>query len=222
MKISISTEDFELYNLLEREALKNHIDIVNAKVENVLFKNLEKNKSDAYIFCNDVYFCQRAVDFIKKNNPYLPVVIINKSEKIIKNADLYNEYNNSLEFINCLFINIENYKTNFDKLVKLTTKMSDIIKFGDCIYDPTRRILYHKDNEIKKLSEKEGYIIEILSNNINNVVKREIILEKIWRKSDYFVSRTLDVYICNLRNLLKDNNINLNIKNINKVGIILE
>ena len=133
------------------------------------------------------------------------------------------------------------YKKNFETLHKLTAKMHDRIEFDNCTYDPTRRILYHKVRvpqseedkakhkepeyeikEVEKLSAKKGGILEILAINYGEVVKKEVILEKVWRKTDYFVGRSLDVYITMLRNTFKDNHIKLNIKNISGVGLILE
>ena len=100
--------------------------------------------------------------------------------------------------------------------------MSGIIEFGQCKYDPTRRTLSYKDKEIKKLSAKEGGILEVLSSNFGEVVKKEIILEKVWHKSDYFSGRSMDVYVTHLRRLLRDNEIDMNIQNISGVGLILE
>jgi DNA-binding response OmpR family regulator len=100
--------------------------------------------------------------------------------------------------------------------------MSDVIEFNNCKYDPTRRTLFYKGKEVKKLSAKEGGIVEILASNFGEVVKKEIILEKVWHKSDYFSGRSMDVYVTHLRNLLKESDIDVNIKNISGVGLILE
>ena len=100
--------------------------------------------------------------------------------------------------------------------------MADVIEFGNCRYDPTRRTLFFKEKEVKKLSAKEGGIMEILSSNYGEVVKREIILEKVWHKDDYFAGRSMDVYVTNLRKLFAAKSVFLSIKNISGVGLILE
>jgi DNA-binding response OmpR family regulator len=69
---------------------------------------------------------------------------------------------------------------------------------------------------------KAGGIIELLAINYGQVVKKEVILEKVWRKSDYFAGRSMDVYVTNLRNTLRNNKIKLSIKNISGIGLILE
>ena len=72
------------------------------------------------------------------------------------------------------------------------------------------------------MTAKEGGILEILGSNFGTVVNKDIILEKVWQKSDYFSGRSMDVYITNLRNLLKKHNIDLTIENITGSGLILE
>jgi two-component system, OmpR family, response regulator len=100
-------------------------------------------------------------------------------------------------------------------------KQKEKIEFANCVYDPNLRTLYYRNKEISKLSEKTGGIIEILASNFGKLVKKELILEKIWFKSDYFSSRSMDVYITNIRKLFKQNNIELKIKNVSKSGLII-
>ena len=125
-------------------------------------------------------------------------------------------------FIDILSENLFNYYSNFGKLQKLTAKISDVIEFDNGKYDPSRRTLFYNGKEIKKLSTKEGGIIEALSSNYRGVVKKEIILEKVWGNSDYFSSRSMDVYITNLRKLFAAKNVGITIKNISGIGLIME
>jgi DNA-binding response OmpR family regulator len=90
------------------------------------------------------------------------------------------------------------------------------------VYDPTQRFLYYKDKEIKRLSIKEGGILEILASNYGKIVNKDVILEKVWHATDYFKRRSCDVYVTYLRNTLKANKIKLTIKNISGIGLILE
>ena len=118
--------------------------------------------------------------------------------------------------------NILAYKKNFDTLNKITSTSKEKISFSKYVYDPTHRKLYYNDNEIVKFTKKEGSIIEILAINYRNIVKKEIILEKVWHKNDYFVGRSMDVYITYLRNIFKEHNIDLNIINVSGSGLMIE
>jgi len=245
MKIVINTENIELYNIFYKIGKEQDYQIVNAKVENVLFDIIEKNNVDAYVLSNDTFYFKKAVDFIKKNNPYIPIIGIDINEQTFNvGADIYMNEPMKFEgdpsyyaFCYQIIYNINNYIKTFVTLKKLTTKLHDIIEFANCRYDPSRRILYHrvkvlqtdKDKEpeftykeIKKFSTKEGGILEILASNYGEVVKKDVILEKIWRKTDYFVGRSMDVYISYLRKTFRTNKIKLTIKNISGIGLILE
>jgi DNA-binding winged helix-turn-helix (wHTH) protein len=244
MKIVVNTKDTELYNMFYKAGKEDH-QVVNAKVENVLFDIIEKNNVDAYVLSNDTPYFKKAVDFIKKKDPYTPIIgMIYENPIITASVDIYMTVLSTIighsyeSFVNHVLYNINTYIKTFSTLKKLTTKLHDVIEFANCKYDPSRRILYHrvklvqtdKDKEpeftykeIKKFSKKEGDILEILAINYGEVVKKEIILEKVWRKpNDYFAGRSMDVYISYLRKTFKTNKIKLTIKNISGIGLILE
>lgn len=72
-----------------------------------------------------------------------------------------------------------------------------------------------------RLTPKEVALLKLLFNNPNKVLKREEILVMIWGRDDYFLGRSLDVFISRLRKYLsKDNRIKLS--NIPTVGFKLE
>jgi len=94
--------------------------------------------------------------------------------------DIVSYYDNKIDndvFSLAMIQNIFNFYSKFEKLQKLTAKMTEVVEFGHCVYDPTRRMLSYKGKEITKLSAKEGGIIETLAMNFGQVVKRELILE---------------------------------------------
>jgi two-component system OmpR family response regulator len=53
------------------------------------------------------------------------------------------------------------------------------------------------------LNIKEAELLKLLAENKNNIITRRTILLKIWGNDDYFVSRSMDVYITRLRKLLR-------------------
>ena len=240
MKIVLNARNFDIVNGFIR-ASKNStnfpkdidgkvIEISSSRVENGIFEAISDTSVDAFIIEVPSSFSQKAVDFIKKKNPHMPIVLFGDLPSLteVSGADIYMPFYEmeGEEAIKSLFnlsvLNISNYLRNFQKLKKLTTKMSDIIEFGLCKYDPTRRTFLYKDDEVKKLSAKEGGILEILASNFGEVVKKEIILEKVWHKSDYFSGRSMDVYVTHLRRLFKEHDVDITIKNISGVGLILE
>lgn len=56
--------------------------------------------------------------------------------------------------------------------------------------------------ETRKLTEKEAEILYTLCCNLHHVVKRDELLMKVWGSNDYFLGRSLDVFISKLRKYL--------------------
>lgn len=56
---------------------------------------------------------------------------------------------------------------------------------------------------------------------MNNVLRREIALKTIWGENDYFMGRSMDVYITKLRKLLSEDQ-SVSIVNIHNTGFRLE
>jgi len=73
------------------------------------------------------------------------------------------------------------------------------------------------DGVTKRLTQREADLLKFLVTHKNMVIKRSEILEAIWGKDDYFLGRSLDVFISRLRKYL-DKDPNIHIENIHGVG----
>lgn len=93
------------------------------------------------------------------------------------------------------------------------------LQVGKYKYNVSRRILKLGEEE-QKLSPKEGALMNLFAQNINNVVNRDLALREIWGESSYFTTRSMDVYITKLRKYLKDDPA-LYIENVHGSGYIL-
>jgi DNA-binding response OmpR family regulator len=71
----------------------------------------------------------------------------------------------------------------------------------------------------KRITEKESDILNYLCQHKNTVVKREELLKNIWGENDYFIGRSLDVFITKIRKYLKEDP-SLSIENVFGVGFI--
>ena len=60
----------------------------------------------------------------------------------------------------------------------------------------------HQGNKPIKLSPKENQLLRLLVIHINDLLPRDLALNKIWRDDNYFTSRSMDVYIAKLRKYL--------------------
>lgn len=70
------------------------------------------------------------------------------------------------------------------------------------------------------LTPREAELLEYLFRHANQVIRREDLLTQLWGVNDYFLGRSLDVFISRLRKHL-GNNEHISITNIYGVGFIL-
>ncbi|MRT94560.1 response regulator transcription factor [Ancylomarina sp. 16SWW S1-10-2] len=73
---------------------------------------------------------------------------------------------------------------------------------------------------VSRITKKEADVLILLCNSRNSLVKREEILVKVWGENDYFMGRSLDVFITKLRKHLKPDP-SIKIENVHGVGFIL-
>jgi DNA-binding response OmpR family regulator len=94
-------------------------------------------------------------------------------------------------------------------------------QIGDYSFDPAERILTHDNGSERILTGKESSLLEMLCNDIGELVMRDDALMKIWGENNYFVGRSMDVFITKLRKHLTDDP-NINITNLHGAGFKLE
>lgn len=91
-----------------------------------------------------------------------------------------------------------------------------IFQIGDFEFDYKNLGLSGKEFQ-KTLTQKEADLLKFFIEHKNVVLKRSEILEKLWGEDDYFLGRSLDVFISRLRKYLKADT-RLKIENIHGVG----
>jgi DNA-binding response OmpR family regulator len=108
------------------------------------------------------------------------------------------------------------------KRVNIRVEPEEQTKFalGIFIFDTENQTLVSKD-EVKSLTKKEVQILKILYKYKNQVISREVILNAVWGQNDYFVGRSLDVFITKLRKYLREEP-KILICNIHGVGFKFE
>lgn len=95
---------------------------------------------------------------------------------------------------------------------------TELIPIGRYVFDPGKQSL-GLGSKIKRITEKESEILRYLSDRRNRVVRREELLRDLWGENDYFLGRSLDVFITKIRKYLKDDPA-VSIENVFAVGFI--
>lgn len=75
-------------------------------------------------------------------------------------------------------------------------------KLGNYIFNTENNTLVI-DNVETILTTRESKILALLCAYKNELLPRKILMQNVWTDDNYFNKRSLDVYICNLRNHLK-------------------
>lgn len=79
----------------------------------------------------------------------------------------------------------------------------NILRMSTYEFDPSKLLLRRGDSE-KALTQKEADVLRLLYEHRERVIKREEILLQVWGSDDYFMGRSLDVFISKLRKYLKE------------------
>ncbi len=96
----------------------------------------------------------------------------------------------------------------------------DVYSLGIFIFNYPEQSLV-MGNESKKLTKKEAALLRLLCIHKGEVLQRNSILRIIWGSDDYFLGRSMDVFITKLRKYLAEDS-KINISNIHGVGFKLE
>lgn len=101
------------------------------------------------------------------------------------------------------------------KVVKKDIESKMLI--GSYTFDTQRLELTFNDS-IQKLTEKETELILFLFKHKNQLLKREAILNAVWKNDDFFSGRSMDVFISRLRKYFKEDP-NITIESSRGIGL---
>ncbi|MDD4373721.1 MAG: response regulator transcription factor [Bacteroidales bacterium] len=85
----------------------------------------------------------------------------------------------------------------------------------------SKNLLLHSDFGDQKLTRKEAALLKLLCTHKNQVLTRDEALHSIWGDNDYFIGRSMDVFIVKLRKYLREDP-DVSITNVHGVGFKLE
>lgn len=96
---------------------------------------------------------------------------------------------------------------------------TDNLRIGQFVFSPIDQKLVHPEKTFH-LTHREAEVLQFLTQRLNQVVKREDILVAIWGRDDYFLGRSLDVFISRLRKMLTLDSL-VKIENVHGIGFKL-
>lgn len=114
-----------------------------------------------------------------------------------------------------LRINAVLRRVNGDKV----TEENKVFRFGIFEYNAKELLLKFAGKSIS-LTKREAGLLKMLCLYKNKLLPREIALKEVWGENDYFMGRSMDVYIAKLRKILKDDPA-VSIANVHNAGFKL-
>lgn len=102
----------------------------------------------------------------------------------------------------------------------IDTKYENVAVLGKFLFD-RKNLKLENSGVVKTLTQKEADVLSLLSQNRERVLKREEILKAVWGDDDYFLGRSMDVFISKLRKYLREDP-DVQIVNYHGVGFRLE
>ena len=207
-KILIVEDDFNFGNILKDYLILNDYFVVLAKNG---IEGMEKFQKENFDLCildvmmpfKDGFTLGKE---IREKNEIIPLFFL--SAKTLKEDVLRGFKIGADDYLTKPFdseVLLAKIKTILNRKNLLNVPESDVYEFeiGKFIFNSKLRFLSFGEEDPVKLSPKENQLLRLLVLHVNDLLPREIALNKIWRDDNYFTSRSMDVYIAKLRKYLK-------------------
>ena len=101
-----------------------------------------------------------------------------------------------------------------------SNERKDIYQIGSYVFDYDNLELT-RDGDTASLTQREADLLRYFARTPNQVLKRSDILLGVWGEDDYFLGRSLDVFVSRLRKYLREDD-SIKIENIHGVGFRLK
>jgi len=224
-RILLVEDDLNFGNMLKEYLLINNYDIILAKNGIEGFQKFKNQKFDLCILdvmmpYKDGFTLAKEIREINHKIPLIFLTAKNLKDDVLKGfkigADDYLTKPFDSEVL------LAKLKALFGRRSSIEIPVSTNVNFkiGQFDFNSKLRLLSTGKENPLKLSPKESALLRLLIINVNDLLSREVALNKIWRDENYFTSRSMDVYIAKLRKYLRKDK-NIEIVNIHGEGFRL-
>ena len=152
---------------------------------------------------------------VRRKNDHIPILFI--TAKNMSEDKMAGFKAGADDYITKPF-NIDELLARIEVFIRRTKASTEQTKFeiGKALFDMDNLSIDGPGTQVR-LTQKEADLLYFFCQNPNRIVKREEVLTKVWGKDDYFLGRSMDVFITKLRKYLKEEN-EVEIQTIHGVG----
>lgn len=212
-------EDDETLAFLTKDNLEQYYDVTHCDDGERALNTFKKETFDICIL--DIMMPKmdgfELAENIRKINSEVPIIFLSAKtlkEDRIKGLRLgADDYLVKPFSIEELLLKIEIFLKRTNKNVTVDKSLYTVGKYQ---FD-SKNYLVFTDSEKISLTQRESDLLKLFLNNKNVVLKREEILKSLWGDDDYFMGRSLDVFISRLRKILS-NEKGIAIENLHGIG----
>lgn len=202
------------YNLHVAEDGVAGLELFNANDVDVCVLDIMMPKLDGFSLASE----------IRKMNPAVPIIFL--TAKALKEDRIKGFHHGCDDYITKPF-STDELNMRLKAILRRCNKKpssrgqdeKEIYHIGKYTFDVTEMLLIIGRDE-QLLTRKEASILKLLCEFKNKTLTREIAQHSIWGDSDYFVGRSMDVFISRLRKYLKKDP-NVTITNVHGHGFVL-
>ena len=115
--------------------------------------------------------------------------------------------------------NLDELKARVKALIKRTKKHDDVIKYKDIVYHTSNKTFIIDSKEIKLTHLEHDLLLEFIK-NVNILLTRDILLDKVWKDSENKQLKTVNVAIKRLKEHIDPKNEKNYIKAVRGEGYI--
>jgi DNA-binding response OmpR family regulator len=218
-KILYAEDDETLAFLTQDNLEQNNYEVIHCANGEIAIEAFKNETFDICIF--DIMMPKvdgfELAEKIRKTNIDVPIIFL--SAKTLKEDKLKGLRLGADDYLVKPF-SIEELLLKIEIFMKRSQKNFPIEKnnytVGKYQFDNKNFIVFN-DLEKISLTQRESDLLKLFLDNKNVVLKREEILKSLWGDDDYFMGRSLDVFISRLRKILANEN-GITIENLHGIG----
>jgi len=220
MRVLLAEDDRDFGNILSQYVSINGFDVTLARDGKEAWEQFSKEKPDICVL--DVMMPEMdgftLGEKIKEASPDVPLIFLTAKslkEDIVRGLKIgADDYITKPFDPEVLILRINNI------LKRAYSSSNDEFKISDTVLKYNTLELCCGNNR-EKLTLKEAQLMKYFIINKNKVLTREDILTEIWGEDDYFLGRSMDVFISRLRKYINDDKL-IDIRTVRGTGFILE
>ena len=220
MKVLVAEDDRDFGSILTQYISISGFEVTLGRDGKEAWELFQKERPDICVF--DVMMPEMdgftLAEKVKELQPDMPVIFLTAKslkEDIVRGLKIgADDYITKPFDPEVLILRINNI------LKRAYSSANDEFKISDTILKyNTLELVCVKTKE--KLTLKEAQLLKYFIVNKNKILAREDILTEIWGEDDYFLGRSMDVFISRLRKYVSEDT-NIDIRTVRGTGFILE